>query len=76
MTDQRADESSAEQDPGGRTLSHSWMMIACCIPMLAIALLLVVTGVASPSFIVVALGCTLMMAFMMRAMDHGAGGEE
>ena len=53
--------------------SHSWFMIACCIPMLIIAFALVLTGVASPGFIVVAIGCTVMMALMMGAMDHGAG---
>ena len=44
------------------------MMIACCIPMLVIAVALVATGVASPGFIVVALACTAMMALMMRGM--------
>ncbi len=52
---------------------HGWMMIACCIPMLAIAGVLVATGVASPAFLVVAVGCTLMMAMMMRGMGHGGG---
>jgi hypothetical protein len=47
------------------------MMVACCIPMLVIAVLLVATGAASPGFLVVALGCTAMMALMMRGMDHG-----
>lgn len=50
---------------------HRWMMIACCIPMLVIAIALVVTGVASVSFIVFAVLCTLMMALMMGGMDHG-----
>ncbi len=49
---------------------NSWMMIACCIPMLVIAVALVATGVASPSFLVVALACTAMMALMMRGMNH------
>ncbi len=49
------------------------MMIACCIPMLVIAAVLVATGVASPSFLVVAVGCTLMMALMIRGMGHGGG---
>jgi hypothetical protein len=52
---------------------HGWMMIACCIPMLVIAVILVATGVASPSFLLVAVGCTLMMALMMRSMGHGGG---
>ena len=50
---------------------HGWMMIACCIPMLAIAGVLVATGAASPGFLAVAVGCTLMMALMMRGMGHG-----
>ena len=53
---------------GGR---HGWMMIACCIPMLAIAILLVATGVVGASFIFVAVACTAMMALMMRGMNHG-----
>ena len=52
---------------------HGWMMIACCIPMLVIAGILVATGVASPGFLFVAAGCTLMMALMMRGMGHGGG---
>ena len=48
---------------------HGWMMIACCIPMLVIAVVLVATGVAGPGFIVVALACTAMMALMMGGMD-------
>ncbi len=50
---------------------HGWMMSACCIPMLAIAVILVATGVASPAFLVIAVGCTLLMALMMRGMGHG-----
>ena len=49
---------------------HSWMMIACCIPMLAIAIALVATGVASASFLLVAVMCTAMMALMMRGMHN------
>jgi hypothetical protein len=52
---------------------HGWMMIAFCIPMLVIAGILVATGAASPGFLVVAVGCTLMMALMMRGMGHGGG---
>ena len=49
---------------------HGWMMIACCIPMLAIAVVLVATGVASSGFLVGALACTAMMALMMGGMGH------
>ena len=51
--------------------SHAWMMIACCIPMLVIAVTLVAIGAASPNFIVVAVACTAMMALMMGAMSGG-----
>ena len=50
---------------------HGLMMIACCIPMLAIAITLVVAGVASPGLLVGAIGCTVMMALMMRGMHGG-----
>ena len=50
---------------------HGWMMIACCIPMLVIAGVLVATGVVSAGFLVVALACTAMMALMMRGMSGG-----
>ena len=52
---------------------HHWMMIACCIPMLLIAVVLVATGVASPGIIFIALLCFGMMALMMRGM---AGGDD
>ena len=54
------------KQPGGK--AHSLMMIACCIPMLAIAVGLVITGVASASFLIFAVACTLMMAMMMGGM--------
>jgi hypothetical protein len=61
------------QDPEGRAAhshgGHGWMMIACCIPMLVIAIVLVATGVAGVGFIFVALMCTAMMAMMMRGMS-------
>lgn len=50
---------------------HGWMMIICCIPMLAIAGILVATGVLSVGFLLLAVGCTAMMALMMRGMGHG-----
>lgn len=57
---------------------HGLMMIACCIPMLVIAVALLATGVVGPSFLIVAVACTAMMVFMMRAMAGGdqAGGHE
>jgi hypothetical protein len=74
---------TTQHDPGTRTGEpvqgghqhghggHGWMMIACCIPMLVIAVVLVATGAVSPFFLVVAVGWTLMMAMMMGGMGHG-----
>ena len=62
-----------EQGKTPHRKGHGLMMIACCIPMLVIAGILVATGVASPSFLVIAVGCTLMMALMMSGMSHGSG---
>lgn len=66
-------EPHAGHKPHAGRGAHGWMMIACCIPMLVIAVALVAAGVASPGFIVAAIACTLMMALMMRGMDHGGG---
>lgn len=78
MTTQHEDDIGVHgTEPGGRQhgrRGHGLMMIACCIPMLAIAIILVATGVASPFFLVAAVGCTLMMALMMGGMSHDAGG--
>jgi len=49
---------------------HSWMMMACCVPMIVIALALVLTGVVSPSLLIYAVVCLVMMAAMMKMMDH------
>ena len=55
----------------GRNGGHRWMMLACCVPMLIIALVLVATGVAGSGFLVAAIVCTVMMALMMGGMGHG-----
>ena len=52
---------------------HRWMMIACCIPMLVIAIVLVATGVASAGLIFAAIICTAMMWMMMRGMSRSGG---
>jgi drug/metabolite transporter (DMT)-like permease len=72
MTAQReTTQATPEQQDGSHRSGHGWMMIACCIPMLVIAIALVATGAASPGFLLVAIGCTVMMALMMRGMSHG-----
>lgn len=72
MTDQHTHTPAPRPSEGHR--GHSWLMIACCIPMLLIAVALVATGVASPGLVFAAIGCTVMMALMMRGMDSGEGG--
>jgi hypothetical protein len=66
---QQAAPSAANGHEGHR--GHGWLMIACCIPMLAIAVALVATGVAGAGFLIVAVACTAMMALMMRGMHRG-----
>jgi hypothetical protein len=65
---------SRQTEPPARTQGHGhgWLMIACCIPMLAIAIALVATGVVNPGFLFFAIVCTAMMALMMRAMSGGS----
>ena len=55
---------------------HHWMMIACCIPMIVIALALAAAGVVSPGFIFFAVMCFGMMWMMMRGMDHMGTGSD
>lgn len=54
---------------GGRG-GHGWMMIACCIPMIAIFVALWAAGVVSAVWLLFAAACTAMMALMMGAMGH------
>lgn len=65
--------SGEEQHAGHRLLAsghsgHGWMMLVCCVPMVAIAVVLVATGVVSLGFLVLALACPAMMFLMMRGM--------
>jgi drug/metabolite transporter (DMT)-like permease len=50
---------------------HHWLMMACCVPMLVIAIGLLAAGVVSAGLLLAAVGCTAMMYLMMRGMDHG-----
>ncbi len=65
---------SKPEHKGGHGGHSHWMMIACCIPMLLIAIVLAATGVAGAGVIVAAVACTAMMAMMMIGMSHGDGG--
>ena len=62
---------STGQQAGHQHGGHGWMMIACCIPMLVIAIVLVATGVVGVGFIFAAVACTAMMAMMMGGMGGG-----
>lgn len=70
MNHDRQAEPRPEQTHGG----HGWLMVACCIPMLVIAVVLVAMGVVGPGFLFVAIACTAMMAVMMRGMSNTGGG--
>lgn len=52
---------------------HGLMMLICCIPMVAVAALLVASGTASAGALVWVFGCVLMMAAMMYLMPGGHG---
>ena len=66
----------AMHEPDSGHGGHGLMMMVCCIPMLVIAGLLVLTGVAGSGIILTALLCTAMMAAMMFAMPGGHGGHK
>ena len=67
-------EPTVPDDEAQKSGHGHWAMIACCIPMLVIAVVLVATGVAGPGFIFAAIMCTVMMAMMMRGMSGAGGG--
>lgn len=50
---------------------HSWLMLLCCIPMVAIVVLLIVSGTTGSGALLWALGCVAMMAVMMFMMPGG-----
>ena len=63
-----ADYGASAGEPAHK--GHSRLaMIACCIPMLLIALVIALSG-AGFGFLFVAIGCTVMMALMMGGMSH------
>jgi len=66
---------AADQGHAHRGHGHHWMMMACCVPMLVIAFALVATGTVGAGAVVVAIGCTLMMALMMGGMGGHGGGD-
>ena len=67
----RRSSTKSKNSPIGTHGRHDWMMVVCCIPMLIVAVVLVVSGVVGAGFIAYAVLCTAMMAAMMYAMNHG-----
>ena len=57
--------------PRRRLMGHQLLMMVCCIPMLVIVGVLILTGVLGSGAIVYALACTAMMAAMMFMMPGG-----
>lgn len=51
---------------------HRWMMLACCVPMIAIAVAIAAAG-GGFGVVAFAIACTVMMALMMGGMSHGGG---
>ena len=75
MTDSNSvrPESQPAQADRRHSSGHGWMTIAFCLPLLVVAVTLVVTKAVGVGFLLVAVACTLMMAMMMRGMEHGSG---
>lgn len=53
---------------------HRWMMVACCIPMIALFVAVWAAGLIPASFLIIAVACTAMMALMMGGMRRGEAG--
>ena len=71
----RQHDPDAPHPEDGKHGHGRWMMIACCVPMLVIAVIIALSG-AGLGFLFVAVMCTLMMAMMMGGMSHGGKGGE
>lgn len=66
-------EHTTGQHSGHSHGGHGLMMLVCCIPMVAVAVLLVVSGTAGAGALVWVLGCVVMMAAMMFLMPGSHG---
>jgi len=65
-------QTPASPDTGhGTHGGHRWMMMICCIPMVAIVVLLIVSGTAGSGALLWAVACVAMMAAMMFMMPGG-----
>jgi hypothetical protein len=76
--DQLPAETTDDQDPGAHHVprgSRGRMMTLCWVPISVLAVALVVTGIASASFLFIAVLCVGMMAMMMWGMNRSGGGK-
>lgn len=63
------DAPQADHPDGGDRGGHKhWLMLACCVPVVVIAIALVATGVVSAGLLVAAVACMAMMGAMMFLM--------
>ena len=51
--------------------SHRWLMLACCVPMLVIVAVLLISGTAGIGAVIFAVACVGIMTAMMLAMPRG-----
>jgi hypothetical protein len=75
-TDQLSTESTDDHDPGADHVHRGVrgrMMMLCWVPIAVLAVALVVTGIASASFLFIAVLCVGMMAMMMWGMNRDGG---
>ncbi|MGN6257159.1 MAG: hypothetical protein ACTHN3_05320 [Solirubrobacterales bacterium] len=57
------------EQPSNKSTGHShWLMAGCCLPMIALVVALVATGVVSAGFLIAAGACVAMMGLMMFVM--------
>ena len=69
----RKDQEEPVRKEGGHGGHSHWLMMACCVPMLVIAIVLVVSGVVGAGAILFAVMCAGMMGLMMIGMSRGSG---
>lgn len=65
-------ERAGRGDRPGRG-AHFWAMFACCVPMVVIAIVLVVTGVVGVGFVVATVFCVVLMPLLHGHGSHGGG---
>jgi hypothetical protein len=70
MSHDGTDPSAAGGEKHGHRGHSHWMMIACCVPMLLVAVFLLAGGIGLAALIPFVF-CAAMMVVMMRVMGDG-----